>query len=197
MSKRARVGTIPAGTDFEEAAPFKTYDVIFDPVGKLFFGYCKGSLEPGGCYLATDGFRNIPLGLCTRWFGDRKVRFALPPRYPRSDVALIKELVESGKFRPVIDRCYPLEDVEDPRSGPSFPHPVVEVNDAVSEATLGQEIELDLNAIGKGTLTASDHDRRQEQMELVYEPCSHRLTGELSTAYRYVAGRGFLEQLDR
>jgi NADPH:quinone reductase-like Zn-dependent oxidoreductase len=87
----------------------KTYDVIFDAVGKLFFGYCKGSLEPGGCYLATDGFRNIPLALWTRWAGDRKVRFALPPRYPRSDVALIKELVEAGKFRAVIDRCYPLE----------------------------------------------------------------------------------------
>ena len=87
------------------------YDVIFDAVGKLFFGYCKGSLESGGCYLATDGFRNIPLALWTRWSGDKKVRFALPPRYPRSDVALIKELVETGKFRPVIDRCYPLEDV--------------------------------------------------------------------------------------
>ena len=72
----------------------------------------------------------------------------------------------------------------------------MEVNDSVSEATLGQEIELDLNVIGKGTLTSSDHNRAQEQMELVYEPCGHRLTGELGTTYRYVAGRGFLEQPD-
>jgi NADPH:quinone reductase-like Zn-dependent oxidoreductase len=53
------------------------------------------------------------LALWTRWVGDRKVRFALPSRYPRSDVALIKELVEAGKFRAVIDRGYPLEDAVD------------------------------------------------------------------------------------
>jgi NADPH:quinone reductase-like Zn-dependent oxidoreductase len=89
----------------------ETYDVIFDAVGKRPFQNCKGSLNRGGCYLATDGFRNIPLAFWTQWFGDKKVRFSLPPRYPRSDVLLIKDLMESGDFRPVIDRRYPMEDV--------------------------------------------------------------------------------------
>jgi NADPH:quinone reductase-like Zn-dependent oxidoreductase len=39
------------------------------------------------------------------------VRFQLPPRQTKEDVLLLKKLVETGKFRPVIDRCYPLEDV--------------------------------------------------------------------------------------
>ena len=37
--------------------------------------------------------------------------FKLPPRYTQQDVALIKELMEAGSYRPVIDRVYPIEDV--------------------------------------------------------------------------------------
>jgi len=39
------------------------------------------------------------------------VVFQIPPRIPKQDVLFLKELVETGKYRPVIDRCYPLEDV--------------------------------------------------------------------------------------
>ena len=35
----------------------------------------------------------------------------IPPRQTKQDVLFLKELVEAGKYRPVIDRCYPLEDV--------------------------------------------------------------------------------------
>jgi NADPH:quinone reductase-like Zn-dependent oxidoreductase len=89
----------------------ETYDVIFDAVGKHSFKRCKDSLNPGGYYLATDGFRNLPLALWTARFGNKKVRFTLPPRYPREDVVLIKELMETDKYRAVIDRRYPLEEV--------------------------------------------------------------------------------------
>src|SRR5438105_1834105 len=89
----------------------ETYDVIFDAVGKHLFKRCKDSLNPGGYYLATDGFRNLPLALWTARFGNKKVRFTLPPRYPRQDVVLIKELMETDKYRAVIDRRYPLEEV--------------------------------------------------------------------------------------
>ncbi len=91
----------------------QTYDVIFDAVGKESFDRCKGSLAPGGSYLATDGFRNLYLALWTSRFGDKKVRFKLPPRYTKQDVLLIKELVEAGRYRAVIDRVLPLEDVID------------------------------------------------------------------------------------
>jgi NADPH:quinone reductase-like Zn-dependent oxidoreductase len=87
------------------------YDVIFDAVGKETFSRCKGSLKPGGAYLPTDGFGNFAMALWTKPFGDRKVRVALPPRYTKEYLLLVKRLVESGEYRPVIDRTYPLEDV--------------------------------------------------------------------------------------
>jgi len=87
------------------------YDVIFDAVGKHSFKRCQGSLEPAGMYLPTDGFENLVLALWTPRFGGKKVVFQIPPRQPKQDVLFLKELVEAGKFRPVIDRTYPLEDV--------------------------------------------------------------------------------------
>jgi len=89
----------------------QAYDVIFDAVGKHSFKRSEGSLMPGGRYLATDGFTNVVLGLWTRRFGDKKVIFQLPPRWTKQDILLLKELIETGKFRPVIDRRYPMEDV--------------------------------------------------------------------------------------
>jgi NADPH:quinone reductase-like Zn-dependent oxidoreductase len=89
----------------------KTYDVIFDAVGKHSFRRCKASLRPGGVYLPTDGLRNILLWLVHKRFGDKKVVFELPPRYRKEDAQLIGELLESGRYRPVIDRVYPLDEV--------------------------------------------------------------------------------------
>jgi len=90
----------------------QTYDVIFDAVGKHSFARCKGSLKPGGAYVATDGlFRNLSLALWTSRIGDKKVLFPIPPHYTKENVLSLKELIEAGKYRAVIDRCYPLEDV--------------------------------------------------------------------------------------
>jgi NADPH:quinone reductase-like Zn-dependent oxidoreductase len=87
------------------------YDVIHDAVGKLQFTHCKSSLKPGGAFLPTDGFGNFAMALWTRWFGDRKVRVKLPPLYPKEHVILLKQLIEAGEYRAVIDRTYPLEEV--------------------------------------------------------------------------------------
>jgi NADPH:quinone reductase-like Zn-dependent oxidoreductase len=97
--------------DFTENG--QTYDVIFDAVGKQSFKRCRGSLKRGGSYLATDGLSNLILALWTPRIGDRKVIFQIPPRYTKKDVLLLKELVEAGRYRAVIDRSYALEDVVD------------------------------------------------------------------------------------
>jgi NADPH:quinone reductase-like Zn-dependent oxidoreductase len=89
----------------------QTYDVMFDAVGKHSFARCRGSLEPGGIYLPTDGPVNILLALMPSPKGAKRVVFQLPPRQTKQDVLFLKELIEAGKYRPVIDRSYPLEDV--------------------------------------------------------------------------------------
>ncbi|MFY9580836.1 MAG: NAD(P)-dependent alcohol dehydrogenase [Gaiellaceae bacterium] len=91
----------------------KTYDVIFDAVGKHSFRRCRRSLKPGGIYLETDlGFMwHVPfLVLLTRRIGDKKVTLGMA-KYTKQDVLFLKELIEAGKYRAVIDRRYPLEDV--------------------------------------------------------------------------------------
>ena len=89
----------------------QTYDVILDAVGKQSFKRCRDSLKPGGIYLPTDGVANILLAILPARKGAKRVVFQIPPRIPKADVLFLKQLVEAGEYRPVIDRCYPLEDV--------------------------------------------------------------------------------------
>jgi NADPH:quinone reductase-like Zn-dependent oxidoreductase len=89
----------------------QTYDVIFDAVGKLSFRRCRGSLKRDGFYLATDQLHNLILAMWTARLGAKKVVFPIPPRFTKKDVLFLKQLIEAGKYRAVIDRSYPLEDV--------------------------------------------------------------------------------------
>jgi NADPH:quinone reductase-like Zn-dependent oxidoreductase len=91
----------------------QTYDVIFDAVGKHSFRRSKGSLNRGGFYLATDLWQNLVLAAWTARIGDKTVVFPIPPRYTKKDVLFLKQLMDAGKYRAVIDRCYPLEQVAD------------------------------------------------------------------------------------
>jgi NADPH:quinone reductase-like Zn-dependent oxidoreductase len=91
----------------------KTYDVIFDAVGKQSFRRCRHSLKPGGIFITTDlGYMwHAPIvAVLTRWIGDKRGTLGVG-KYRKKDVLLLKELIEAGKYRAVIDRTYPLEEV--------------------------------------------------------------------------------------
>jgi NADPH:quinone reductase-like Zn-dependent oxidoreductase len=91
----------------------QTYDVIFDAVGKHSFRRCRRSLSPGGVYVTMDlGFMyHVPLAaLVTRFVGNRRAKLGIG-RYTKEDLLFVKELVEQGKYRPVIDRSYELDEI--------------------------------------------------------------------------------------
>jgi NADPH:quinone reductase-like Zn-dependent oxidoreductase len=91
----------------------RAYDVIFDAVGKHSFRRCRRSLSPGGVYVTMDlGFMyHVPLvALATRFVGSRRAKLGIG-RYTKEDLLLVKELVEQGRYRPVIDRSYQLDEI--------------------------------------------------------------------------------------
>ena len=89
----------------------RQYDVIFDAVGKLSFSRSRNSLKSGGWYLPTDGARNLVLAATTRRFGDKRVAMGMGSTTPKQDLQWLKQLIEAGHYRPVIDRIYPIDQV--------------------------------------------------------------------------------------
>ena len=117
----------------------RTYDVIFDAVGKHSFRRCRRSLRPGGVYITVDlGFMyHVPLlALVTRLVGSRRAKLGIG-RYRKEDLVLVKELVEAGKYRPVVDRAYTLDEVVEAtryvESGQKTGNVVIRVLDADRE----------------------------------------------------------------
>jgi len=89
------------------------FDVVFDAVGKSSFGKCRPLLKKGGIYMSTElGYmsQNPFLALITPLLGGKKLLFPMPT-INKQDVEFLKELVVTGKFKPVIDRSYPLEQI--------------------------------------------------------------------------------------
>jgi len=93
--------------DFSKSG--QTYDIIFDTVGKSSFSGSKRSLKQRGIYLlASPGLSHMVRGLWTSMTSSKKVKFGLASS-KTEDLIFIKELIEAGKIKTVIDRRYPLE----------------------------------------------------------------------------------------
>lgn len=89
------------------------FDFIFDAVGKSSFGQCKPLLKPNGIYVSTElgkHSENIFLALTTRFRKGKRVLFPLP-MMRQEDLLMLRELAVTGKFKPLIDREYPLESI--------------------------------------------------------------------------------------
>jgi NADPH:quinone reductase-like Zn-dependent oxidoreductase len=89
--------------DFTESG--LTYDAIFDAVRKTSFSRCKGSLKRRGAYITVDW--PLLTALWNSMVGSRKVVFGIANKI--EDLTFLRELIEEGKLKSVIDRRYPLE----------------------------------------------------------------------------------------
>jgi NADPH:quinone reductase-like Zn-dependent oxidoreductase len=91
----------------------KTYDVIFDTVGKSSFSRSKRSLKVNGLYLNTLPKLTILLQVAwTSRIGSKKVKMeGAPARL--DNLFFLKDLIEAGKLKPVIDKQYSLAEIAD------------------------------------------------------------------------------------
>lgn len=88
-----------------------TYDVILDVVGKSSFSRSIRSLKQNGRYLiANPGLSQMVRGLWTSMTSSKKVIIGAASQ-KSEDLIILKELIEAGKIKPVIDRYYPLEQI--------------------------------------------------------------------------------------
>ncbi len=89
------------------------FDFILDAVGKSSFPKCKPLLNKNGVYISTELGKygsNVFYALVTPLWGGRKVLFPIPT-ISKDDLLFVKELYESGAFKPVIDRFYKLNEI--------------------------------------------------------------------------------------
>lgn len=94
----------------------QTYDLIYDAVGNRSAKDLQNALKPNGiCVIA--GFTNLKLlfqhMLYAKWISrndSRKVGMMDTAYVHKPDLLMLREMLEQGKIRPVIDRCYPLEE---------------------------------------------------------------------------------------
>ncbi|WP_442267784.1 DUF6090 family protein (plasmid) [Tenacibaculum sp. ZS6-P6] len=91
------------------------YDYVFDSVGKSTFGKCERLLTDNGIYISSElgpYSQNPFLAVTTTFSEGKKVRFPLPLDIPKS-LKIVSELLETGKYKPLIDRSYSMHEVKE------------------------------------------------------------------------------------
>jgi NADPH:quinone reductase-like Zn-dependent oxidoreductase len=97
-------------TSIDDTSIDNTYDIVFDAAMKTSLREAGQVLEPGGVYLTLDW----PIREVLRGLFDRNVSVVVGmARKNPEDLRYLTELLGDGTIRPVIDRCYPLEDTAD------------------------------------------------------------------------------------
>ena len=89
------------------------YDVVLDSVGKSSFGRCRRLLKPGGIYLSSELgplAQNPFLALIAPLHPGKRVMFPIP-KHDQTMVEYFRDLIESGEFKPVIDRTHRLDEI--------------------------------------------------------------------------------------
>lgn len=91
------------------------YDFVFDAVGKSRFTRCKPILKSKGVYISSElgpNWENLSLAMTTPIFGGKRVVFPLPTDI-LSSMKSVQDLVIQGKFKPLIDRTYTLDQAKE------------------------------------------------------------------------------------
>jgi NADPH:quinone reductase-like Zn-dependent oxidoreductase len=103
--------------DFSKSG--RIYDVVFDAVGKSGFSRSLRVLKKNGCYVrvgASGGTFSILASMLRELWSSRVIGINVVSGVAVATDAnqlLLKELIESGKLRTVIDRCYSLDEIAD------------------------------------------------------------------------------------
>ncbi len=90
------------------------FDFVLDAVGKSSFSNCKSLLKEKGIYISSElgkHAENVFLSLFSRFKSGKKVKFPIPFNI-KASITLLTKLLEEGKYKPIIDTRYSLDQIE-------------------------------------------------------------------------------------
>ena len=92
----------------------ESYDIIYDAVGKSSFSECIKSLKKDGYYLRSVHMGIIPIarGLWTKMTSNKKIVGGISVER-QEDLRFLAKMMEEKKFKPVIDKIYPLNEISE------------------------------------------------------------------------------------